>query len=99
MNQTPYIRINFEPTKKLNAKSIVDTIKNEIDRGQFPPGSKLPPVRVLELQFGISKNTALAAQPLVSTPKRKRVPSISEAFSSVVIYFHLSSCKSVFVLY
>jgi 2-aminoadipate transaminase len=43
------------------AADIVASVQREIASGALPAGSRLPPVRMLEQQLGLSKNTAQAA--------------------------------------
>jgi GntR family transcriptional regulator/MocR family aminotransferase len=47
--------------RRANAADIVASVQREIATGRLPPGSRLPPVRALEKQLGLSKNTAQAA--------------------------------------
>jgi GntR family transcriptional regulator/MocR family aminotransferase len=47
--------------RRANAADIVASVQREIATGGLPPGSRLPPVRALEKQLGLSKNTAQAA--------------------------------------
>lgn len=57
----PYIRLRFESNRVSKSRSIVAAVKRELAAGRLPAGSRLPPVRVLSHQLGISKNTAQAA--------------------------------------
>lgn len=45
----------------MTAADIVASVQREIAAGALPAGSRLPPVRALEKQLGLSKNTAQAA--------------------------------------
>jgi DNA-binding transcriptional regulator YhcF (GntR family) len=64
INKTPYVRLRFEAVRSETAsigQQIISAVKRELDAGRLPAGSRLPPVRVLSHQLGISKNTAQAA--------------------------------------
>jgi DNA-binding transcriptional MocR family regulator len=64
MARAPYVsfRVRTEtPGRRVSARDIVETLRDEIRGGRIPPGSRLPPVRVLEQELGLSKNTAQAA--------------------------------------
>ena len=58
MSRSPYIRLRVDPA---TAAGIVASVQREIASGSLPAGSRLPPVRALEQQLGLSKNTAQAA--------------------------------------
>src|SRR5689334_24084003 len=58
MSRAPYIRLRVADA---SAAGIVASVQREIASGGLPPGSRLPPVRALEKQLGLSKNTAQAA--------------------------------------
>jgi DNA-binding transcriptional MocR family regulator len=58
MSRSPYIRLRVDDA---TASGIVASVVREIASGSLPAGSRLPPVRVLEQQLGLSKNTAQAA--------------------------------------
>lgn len=47
--------------RRATAADIVASVQREIASGGLPAGSRLPPVRALERQLGLSKNTAQAA--------------------------------------
>ena len=49
------------PGRRVTAADIVAAYAREIRGGRIPAGCRLPPVRVLERQLGLSKNTAQAA--------------------------------------
>jgi GntR family transcriptional regulator/MocR family aminotransferase len=75
----PYLRINFNrqnPGRSLSVRHIVVAIKEQMATDKVAPGCRLPPVRVLAHQLGISKNTVqtaydeLAAQGLVESKQR-----------------------------
>ncbi|MCC6899835.1 MAG: PLP-dependent aminotransferase family protein [Polyangiaceae bacterium] len=64
MARAPFVRVNFQPTgqrRRVNAEDIVRTLRDEVGAGRLPRGSRLPPVRALEHELGISKNTVQAA--------------------------------------
>lgn len=50
---------------------IVEKIESLIDSGQYPPGSRLPPERVLAEQFGVSRPTIREA--IIALEVRNRV--------------------------
>jgi GntR family transcriptional regulator/MocR family aminotransferase len=79
MARQPYLRINFSrhnPGRSLSVEQIVAAIKDQIMIDQVAPGCRLPPVRVLAHQLGMSKNTVqlaydeLVAQGLVESRER-----------------------------
>lgn len=65
--------------RRATAADIVASVQREISGGGLPAGSRLPPVRALEKQLGLSKNTAqaaydeLVARGLVETREREGV--------------------------
>jgi GntR family transcriptional regulator/MocR family aminotransferase len=65
--------------RRANAADIVASVQRQIATGALPAGSRLPPVRALEKQLGLSKNTAqaaydeLVARGLVETREREGV--------------------------
>ncbi len=62
MTRAPYIGLHVAaPGRRATAADIVASVKREIESGSLPAGSRLPPVRALEKQLGLSKNTAQAA--------------------------------------
>ena len=64
MSRTPYLGIHVPPSdgaRRVTASDIVASVQREIAAGALPAGSRLPPVRALERQLGLSKNTAQAA--------------------------------------
>lgn len=64
MSRAPHLAVHItssQPGRPVGAKDIVDALVHEIRRGHLPAGARLPPVRVLERQLGISKNTVQAA--------------------------------------
>ncbi|MGQ4807825.1 HTH-type transcriptional regulator NorG [Candidatus Entotheonellaceae bacterium PAL068K] len=75
----PYLRINFNPPNpgwSLSVGQIVTAIKDQIVTEKVGPGCRLPPVRVLAHQLGMSKNTVqtaydeLVAQGLIESKQR-----------------------------
>jgi GntR family transcriptional regulator/MocR family aminotransferase len=79
MTRQPYLRINFNrqnPGRPLSVNQIVGAIKDQIVADKVAPGCRLPPVRVLAHQLGMSKNTVqtaydeLVAQGLVESRER-----------------------------
>lgn len=62
MTRSPYIGLHVASEgRRATAADIVASVQREITRGALPAGSRLPPVRALEKQLGLSKNTAQAA--------------------------------------
>jgi DNA-binding transcriptional MocR family regulator len=62
MARVPYIALRVAPAgRRTTAADIVASVQREIGTGALPAGSRLPPVRALEKQLGLSKNTAQAA--------------------------------------
>jgi DNA-binding transcriptional MocR family regulator len=62
MTRSPYIGLHVAaPNRRATAADIVASVQREIESGSLPAGSRLPPVRALEKQLGLSKNTAQAA--------------------------------------
>jgi 2-aminoadipate transaminase len=62
MTRSPYIGLHVAAAdRRATAADIVASVQREIASGSMPPGSRLPPVRALEKQLGLSKNTAQAA--------------------------------------
>ncbi len=62
MTRSPYIGLHVATSdRRATAADIVASVQREIGSGALPPGSRLPPVRALEKQLGLSKNTAQAA--------------------------------------
>jgi DNA-binding transcriptional MocR family regulator len=62
MSRTPYVGLHVATgARRATAADIVASVQREIAAGALPAGSRLPPVRALERQLGLSKNTAQAA--------------------------------------
>ena len=79
MPNQPYLSINLNtgPSgRRPTSAQLVDLIVSQIGVEQFPPGCRLPPVRVLAHQLGVSKNTVqrtydeLVARGLVESKRR-----------------------------
>jgi 2-aminoadipate transaminase len=80
MARAPYVALHVSPTqRRASAADIVASVQREIASGALPAGSRLPPVRTLEHQLGLSKNTAqgaydeLVARGLVDAREREGV--------------------------
>ncbi len=50
-----------QPGRRVAAQDLVTAVLAELKAGHLPAGGRLPPVRVLERQLGLSKNTVQAA--------------------------------------
>ncbi len=64
MSRIPYVSVHLiasAPGRNVSARDIVDQFAAEIRAGRLPTGCRVPPVRALERQLGISKNTVQAA--------------------------------------
>jgi DNA-binding transcriptional MocR family regulator len=62
MTRSPYVGLHVAaPGRRATAADIVTSVQREISDGALPAGTRLPPVRALEKQLGLSKNTAQAA--------------------------------------
>src|SRR5262245_62025904 len=63
MARAPFVAIRFESAAEgaPGRDAIVARVAAEIAAGRLPAGSRMPPVRVLAHQLGISKNTVSAA--------------------------------------
>src|SRR3982751_5037303 len=62
MSRAPYVGLHVSSgSRRATAADIVASVQREIASGALPAGSRLPPVRALERQLGLSKNTAQAA--------------------------------------
>src|SRR5689334_16123701 len=62
MTRMPYVGLHVATgARRATAADIVASVQREISAGSLPAGSRLPPVRALEKQLGLSKNTAQAA--------------------------------------
>jgi 2-aminoadipate transaminase len=64
MSRPPYVSVHIQsqiPGRRVAAADIVEAYAREIRGGRIPGGCRLPPVRALERQLGLSKNTVQAA--------------------------------------
>ena len=64
MAKAPYIRLRIErseSSKSFARLDIVSAVRREYDSGKLLAGARLPPVRVLQHQLGVAKNTIQAA--------------------------------------
>jgi DNA-binding transcriptional MocR family regulator len=63
MSRPPYLRLHIrcETPGRVHANDIVASVVREHERGALPAGARMAPVRVLEHQLGVSKNTVQAA--------------------------------------
>jgi GntR family transcriptional regulator/MocR family aminotransferase len=62
--RAPYFSIAVRasrPGRRVGADDVVSAVLAEMKAGRLPPGGRLPPVRALERQLGLSKNTVQAA--------------------------------------
>jgi GntR family transcriptional regulator/MocR family aminotransferase len=62
--KSPYFSLRVQsaqPGRRVAARDVVDSVLAEVRAGHLPEGGRLPPVRVLERQLGLSKNTVQAA--------------------------------------
>lgn len=80
MSRPPYVSFSVRPRgRRPGSADIVDAVLAERARGGLPAGSRLAPVRVLEQQLGISKNTVqvaydeLVARGVLETREREGV--------------------------
>lgn len=61
-SRAPHVGLHVSsPGRRATAADIVASVQREIASGALPAGARLPPVRALEKQLGLSKNTAQAA--------------------------------------
>jgi DNA-binding transcriptional MocR family regulator len=82
MSRAPYVSFAVRPEspgRRLGSRDVVEALSQELSLGRLPVGSRLPPVRVLEAQLGLSKNTVqtaydeLVARGLLETREREGV--------------------------
>jgi DNA-binding transcriptional MocR family regulator len=60
--KTPYLRIQIPSSgNQIGSKNIVEALEKELKTGLVPSGMRLPPVRVIAHQLGLSKNTVQSA--------------------------------------
>jgi DNA-binding transcriptional MocR family regulator len=91
MTRTPYVGLHVASAgRRATAADIVASVSREIAGGGLPAGSRLPPVRALEKQLGLAKNTAqaayeeLAARGLVEAREREGVFVLAARAAAVV---------------
>ena len=79
MEKQPYVRLSFNsehPGRKLNVEQLVRLVREQIVSESHLQGCRLPPVRALAHQLGLSKNTVqtaydeLKAQGLIESKDR-----------------------------
>ncbi len=82
MSRAPYVSFAVRPEspgRRLGSRDVIEALSQELALGRLPVGSRLPPVRVLEAQLGLSKNTVqtaydeLVARGLLETREREGV--------------------------
>src|SRR5690606_30118536 len=63
MQRAPFVSFPVRPPdgRRPAARDVVEGVLSELRAGRLPPGARLPPVRALERQLGMSKNTVQAA--------------------------------------
>lgn len=64
MAREPHVSVHLrasQPGRRVSQRDIVEQLSREIAAGRLRPAMRLPPVRALEHQLGISKNTVQAA--------------------------------------
>lgn len=63
MQRAPYVSFPVRPLRgrRIAARDVVESVLREVRDAKLPAGARLPPVRALERQLGLSKNTAQAA--------------------------------------
>lgn len=63
MARAPHLRLSIQVSsgRRAGAQDLVDTVLAEHAAGRLPHGARMPPVRTLEHQLGISKNTVQSA--------------------------------------
>jgi DNA-binding transcriptional MocR family regulator len=91
MTRVPFVGLHVMcGDRRATAADIVASVQREIASGALAAGSRLPPVRALERQLGLSKNTAqaaydeLVARGLVEAREREGVFVLSAARFSAV---------------
>lgn len=60
---SPYVRIHFklDDQKKWTSSAISKAVAHEIESGRAPKGARLPPVRLIQHQLGVAKQTVARA--------------------------------------
>ena len=63
MLRAPFVSFPVRPVggRRPAARDVVEGVIGELRAGRLPAGARLPPVRALERQLGMSKNTIQAA--------------------------------------
>lgn len=63
MQRPPYVSFPVRPLegRRVAARDVVESVTREVAASRLPAGARLPPVRALERQLGLSKNTVQAA--------------------------------------
>lgn len=64
MAREPHVSVHLcasQPGRRVSQRDIVEQLSHQIGCGRLRPAMRLPPVRALEHQLGISKNTVQAA--------------------------------------
>src|SRR5690606_21581752 len=64
LEKTPFVRLNFDAThngRRVSLEELVQSLRKQILADTHLKGCRLPPVRALAHQLGISKNTVQAA--------------------------------------
>jgi GntR family transcriptional regulator/MocR family aminotransferase len=62
--KSPFFNLQVQapqPGRRVSARDVVEAVLAEVRTGHLPAGGRLPPVRVLERQLGLSKNTVQSA--------------------------------------
>jgi GntR family transcriptional regulator/MocR family aminotransferase len=109
MSRPPYVSVHIPapaPGRRVSGQQIVEAYAAEIRAGRLPAGCRVPPVRVLEQQLGLSKNTVqvaydeLVARGLLEAREREGVfvaapPEIAAAPARAAAVPPLPRCKPV----
>jgi 2-aminoadipate transaminase len=63
MQRAPYVSFPVRALegRRIAARDVVESVVREVKASRLPAGARLPPVRALERQLGLSKNTVQAA--------------------------------------
>ena len=64
MSRPPFVTFpvhSSSPGRRPSSADLVESVRRAHAAGELPAGCRLPPVRALEQQFGLSKNTAQSA--------------------------------------
>lgn len=90
----PFIRVNIRVDGAFTAESIADSIAEDHADGRLPAESRLPPVRMLAHQLGISKNTVQAAYEELAARDIVESRGRSGVFVKSNSTFHFRACAS-----